>query len=637
VDPVGSITIAAGAVRYNLEAGKRRDLQRQGRAKIVRRTFGFAVLAAAAAAFYILSPKPLTPAQISDALRTTPNNADLWRQMGDALEKAGRTEAADGARAAGSLLSDGGQSVDPAAVRNVVPAMNEVGIRDGQFLAGLGQKAEQAGAFDEARDIYTHATANGADATASNGLKRLEAILRVRGAINDENAWGQLGSVLAAQKDARSRGAYAVARLLDPYDRRWPRLGPDLKQATAGMALAGVTDLDWMLRLGREARDQRDFTAAAAIFERGAAVGGNKWFWESDGREATLLQSLGSRRDDGKFWASLGDANAHTNQQRAAGAYQIARILDPTNTTWQTKWPNASPSRAIELLRALGVNDEEWIRSLADRARSFGDIEAARLLYARIGVEADFDLPPSNQPEEAVATGPSVFAPVVAPPSPTTPPASTPPETAPFRPIQAPPPAVDDAARAAQKREEERKAAEAAKAAADAARIAELQREADRFRALEEARKRDAERAAALKAALDKAAADKAAADKAAADRAVADKAAADARAAAARVTAVRFLSSVAGRWKSKEEQSTGKDTKRTTEQEIIIRADGSGVLNVKIVNEQRDFNGWNDVSKEENSYRFDCDGTGRLTGQVTGQIEARNGQLVFNGKGFRK
>jgi hypothetical protein len=62
-----------------------------------------------------------------------------------------------------------------------------------------------------------------------------------------------------------------------------------------------------------------------------------------------------------------------------------------------------------------------------------------------------------------------------------------------------------------------------------------------------------------------------------------------------------------------------------------------AGTLNRTVTTEERGFSGWRKRSSEPSSYTFRCDGSGRVTGDLSGQLSPQSGVLLFNDTRFTR
>jgi tetratricopeptide (TPR) repeat protein len=79
--------------------------------------------------------------------------------------------------------------------------------------------------------------------------------------------------------------------------------------------------------------------------------------------EFRILQSL----DNDEDWGDLGDLyTIASNNEKAHGCYEIARLLDPSDGEWKGKVE--AFSFATTLIEQLGIRDDDWVRSLGVKA-----------------------------------------------------------------------------------------------------------------------------------------------------------------------------------------------------------------------------------------------------------------------------
>ena len=97
---------------------------------------------------------------------------------------------------------------------------------------------------------------------------------------------------------------------------------------------------------------------------------------------------------------------------------------------------------------------------------------------------------------------------------------------------------------------------------------------------------------------------------------------------------ASRFFASVMGTWTRTEEDRSGQPRTRT--KEVLNIGEGcSGVLTRTVTTLEKGFSAWREVDTQTSRFMIRCDASGRVSGDLIGQLSPRGGTLVFGDNTF--
>jgi hypothetical protein len=83
------------------------------------------------------------------------------------------------------------------------------------------------------------------------------------------------------------------------------------------------------------------------------------------------------------------------------------------------------------------------------------------------------------------------------------------------------------------------------------------------------------------------------------------------------------------GSWTRTEEGKSGE--LRTRTREVLNIGDGcSGALTRTVTTLEKGFSAWREVDTQTSRFMIRCDGSGRVSGELTGQLSPRGEALVF-------
>jgi tetratricopeptide (TPR) repeat protein len=178
-------------------------------------------------------------------------------------------------------------------VDQAVYAIQQLGIRDDEWIGDLGDAAQAQGWYNSAQALYRLAqaidpsdsewqskvTAGGAPGYVQGGDPNL--INTVRNDLNNDERWGDLGdSFQSSGNRMMATGCWAVARILDPGDSEWSGHNPDLNQAAYAIQNLSITDDEWVGDLGDAAQAQGWRSAALALYRRALALDPDDSEWQ---------------------------------------------------------------------------------------------------------------------------------------------------------------------------------------------------------------------------------------------------------------------------------------------------------------------------------------------------------------------
>jgi tetratricopeptide (TPR) repeat protein len=199
---------------------------------------------------------------------------------------------------------------------------------------------------------------------------------RIHSRLSNDESWGDLGDLYAAQGMYRSaQGCFAVARLLDPVDIEWQEKSKGWTEIVPVIRQLKVQDGAWVRGLGAKALTQEAPQTAFALLEQARLLDPG----DPANAPGVRLREIRLSFQDPTAWVALGDAFAGLGDARfAAGSYAVARLAGGDGL--EEKAPDLAA--AVPVLHELGPYDTHWLVRLAEAAYSLGSSTAAKDLYA---------------------------------------------------------------------------------------------------------------------------------------------------------------------------------------------------------------------------------------------------------------